>query len=207
MPVRTMSERAILTRPTADVSVNTWLLDVNMRLTDTIAWQRAVTMLVAGSVQTLAPYMYRRPDGSSSPVMVRSPSRTLEMPFIVSTVRFVSDPYASFLRARSERASTRAILQRDQYRCAYCEERATTKDHVLPESRGGPTTWTNLVAACVDCNQRKANRTPQEAGMPLLWEPWHYDGFSEDLEQEIWEFLLAAAGTNGNPRPQVAVEV
>jgi hypothetical protein len=70
---------------------------------------------------------------------------------------------------------TRAILRRDRFRCAYCgcKLRASTgtKDHVIPECQGGQTTWSNLVAACLSCNQRKGGRTPEQAGMALLWRP------------------------------------
>jgi len=63
--------------------------------------------------------------------------------------------------------SRAAVLRRDRYRCAYCGQTGTTLDHVVPKSRGGRTTWTNCVAACASCNERKANRTPEEAGMRL----------------------------------------
>lgn len=70
---------------------------------------------------------------------------------------------------------TRAILRRDGFKCAYCgrklKSKNGTKDHVIPECQGGPTTWGNLVAACLDCNQRKGGRTPEQAGMMLLWKP------------------------------------
>jgi len=70
---------------------------------------------------------------------------------------------------------TRAILRRDGFKCAYCgrklKNKTGTKDHVVPECQGGPTSWGNLVAACLDCNQRKGGRTPEQAGMPLLWKP------------------------------------
>lgn len=67
------------------------------------------------------------------------------------------------------------VKQRDG-RCAYCGGRAETVDHVLPRSRGGTSTWLNLVAACRACNHRKADRTPQEAGMALLVVPYVPDG-------------------------------
>jgi hypothetical protein len=70
---------------------------------------------------------------------------------------------------------TRAILRRDGFKCAYCgrklKSKNGTKDHVVPECQGGLTTWGNLVAACLDCNQRKGGRTPEQAGMVLLWKP------------------------------------
>lgn len=63
--------------------------------------------------------------------------------------------------------SRSGVLSRDGRRCAYCGAQATTVDHIHPQSRGGRNTWTNTVAACDMCNQRKADRTPAEAGMVL----------------------------------------
>ncbi|MBV1852250.1 HNH endonuclease [Catellatospora tritici] len=67
--------------------------------------------------------------------------------------------------------SRRGVLVRDGHRCAYCGGPASTVDHVLPSSRGGRNTWLNTVAACGGCNQRKGDRTPVEARMPLRVTP------------------------------------
>jgi hypothetical protein len=71
--------------------------------------------------------------------------------------------------------SRRGLYVRDRGRCAYCGETIafddSTKDHVVPVSHNGPTSWTNCVLACVPCNAKKADRTPEEAGMPLLRKP------------------------------------
>lgn len=76
-----------------------------------------------------------------------------------------TDPCATY--------SHEGLLKRDHGQCAYCgQPGASTMDHVLPKSRGGATDWLNAVAACSDCNGRKGDLTPQEAGMPLLWEPF-----------------------------------
>lgn len=68
------------------------------------------------------------------------------------------------------------LLRRDRCTCAFCgqefREAELTMDHIQPESRGGPTSWMNIVAACKACNLRKANRTPEEAKMPLLYVPY-----------------------------------
>jgi hypothetical protein len=68
------------------------------------------------------------------------------------------------------------LLRRDRYTCAYCAgvygERDLQCEHIQPQSRGGEWTWMNLVAACGVCNGRKANRTPEEAGMPLVYLPY-----------------------------------
>lgn len=67
--------------------------------------------------------------------------------------------------------SKRGVLIRDSRRCAFCLKEATTVDHIHPRSRGGEHTWMNLISACQPCNNKKANRTPAEAGMKLLFEP------------------------------------
>ena len=77
---------------------------------------------------------------------------------------------------RQNRAvSRKSIMLRDRYRCQYCQRPFETKqltlDHVVPRSRGGGSTWENLVACCHACNNRKADRTPAEAGMTLSRRP------------------------------------
>lgn len=92
-------------------------------------------------------------------------------------VRLVRDIFAKWMYMPA--ICTRAgVLRRDGHLCGYCGLPATTVDHVLPASRGGGLEWDNAVAACVDCNCVKADRTPREAGMPLrvrLWSPRRID--------------------------------
>lgn len=64
------------------------------------------------------------------------------------------------------------MLIRDQHRCAYCGKRATTVDHVVPRAQGGGDSWLNTVASCAEDNHHKADRTPEQAGMPLLHAPF-----------------------------------
>jgi 5-methylcytosine-specific restriction endonuclease McrA len=72
---------------------------------------------------------------------------------------------------RTRTLSRKGILARDQHTCQYCmdPQPATrlTLDHIIPRSRGGANAWENLVASCFACNNLKADRTPEEAGMPL----------------------------------------
>lgn len=63
------------------------------------------------------------------------------------------------------------ILRRDNHTCAYCGKPGSTIDHIHPQSRGGKNTWDNLITACQKCNNIKDDRTPQEAGMKLKFEP------------------------------------
>lgn len=73
------------------------------------------------------------------------------------------------------RVSRKGVLIRDNRICGYCRAPATTIDHVKPRSQGGKNLWENLVSACLKCNHRKRNRTPEEAGMKLLWKPYAPD--------------------------------
>ena len=83
----------------------------------------------------------------------------------------------NFDRHRKERVplSRRNIYLRDANVCQYCGKKFPTSelslDHVIPRSRGGGSSWTNLVCACTDCNARKGARTPTEAGMHLIHAP------------------------------------
>lgn len=68
--------------------------------------------------------------------------------------------------------SKRGVLLRDNWKCAYCFSRADTIDHVIPRSRGGDESWLNKVACCFSCNNKKDDRTPEEAGMVLKFKPY-----------------------------------
>src|SRR5262244_1500413 len=76
---------------------------------------------------------------------------------------------------QSRALSRKNILLRDRNTCQYCAEvlpsSELTLDHVIPRSRGGLSTWENLVACCHPCNRRKGNQTPLEATMKLMREP------------------------------------
>lgn len=67
------------------------------------------------------------------------------------------------------------IYWRDLYRCQYCYNKFSTSeltlDHVIPKSRGGEKNWLNIVTACEKCNQKKGNKTPDEASMKLFKTP------------------------------------
>ena len=81
--------------------------------------------------------------------------------------------YINIRRRREQSGMKRLrIYMRDRFRCQYCGDKKgvneLTLDHILPRSRGGDNSPVNVVTACVECNNRKANRTPAEARMPLL---------------------------------------
>jgi 5-methylcytosine-specific restriction endonuclease McrA len=76
--------------------------------------------------------------------------------------------------------SKRSIFLRDKYRCAYCGSRAGHEvkfedlniDHIDPKFNGGKSSWENCITSCRSCNHRKANRTPKQAGMDLIFHPY-----------------------------------
>ena len=80
------------------------------------------------------------------------------------------------------------IFLRDECTCQYCGKKLRyeelTLDHVFPKSRGGDTSWYNIVACCKDCNQKKADQTPEEAKMPLLNKPVKPDFWIFELTQK-----------------------
>ncbi len=98
---------------------------------------------------------------------IRSPSTTLPRPLVIRLVQYVKVP-----RFTSRRITRRALFGRDANTCQYCGSGVRlTLDHVVPRSRGGGSTWENVVTACAPCNLRKGDRLPHEAGMPLARTP------------------------------------
>lgn len=97
------------------------------------------------------------------------------------------------------RLSRHSILARDSYTCQYCgSTRDLTIDHVVPRWVGGPQTWENLVTCCRKCNLKKADKTPQQAGMRLRSTPRrpHYvpylslQKYIRAIQREEWQFYL-----------------
>jgi len=99
---------------------------------------------------------------------IRTPSYIFSLPSVIRMIYMIKRP-----RPRM-RLSRREVFNRDKYMCQYCgkQSRDLTLDHVLPRHRGGSHEWDNLVSACKGCNHRKAGRTPKEARMRLLREPF-----------------------------------
>ena len=124
---------------------------------------------------------------------LHSAHATFPWPSIVRLKGYVRVPYRRIMLTR------RNVLRRDSHRCQYCGSKdRLTLDHVVPKSRGGPDAWDNLVAACVPCNNRKGNKTPEEAEMPLRRKPFrpshvmYLRDFVGSLD-EAWKPYLYAA--------------
>lgn len=100
---------------------------------------------------------------------VKGASQTVQVPTVIQTTFYVRVP------PREMSWSKRGVILRDDFVCAYCGNKlkfkTATVDHVIPKAQGGKDIWTNTVCACFRCNQKKGNKTPKQAGMPLLFQP------------------------------------
>ena len=125
----------------------------------TVSVARAVIMVFKNSV-TVEEF-----DGNR---VLRSARAEFPVPSVIRRRIYIN------IRRRREASSMKRlrIYMRDKFRCQYCGEKKPagelTLDHILPRSRGGDNSPVNVVTACVACNNRKGDRTPAEARMPLL---------------------------------------
>lgn len=149
-------------------------------------WQDAVKAVFLDRVNILSEYDRH----------VTSPSCQIRLPSVISLKEYVP-------AARRPAFTRFNVFLRDRFSCQYCGERFAapdlTFDHVMPRSRGGRTTWENVVTACGECNLVKANRTPREARMFPLLEParptthqLQYNGrsFPPNFLHESWRDYL-----------------
>jgi 5-methylcytosine-specific restriction endonuclease McrA len=92
---------------------------------------------------------------------IRSASATFPHPTVIRLTTYVRAP-----RLYARKITRKAVFARDGYCCQYCGATSRlTVDHVVPRSRGGGTSWENMVTSCAPCNLRKADRLPHEVGM------------------------------------------
>lgn len=129
---------------------------------------------------------------------IRTVSFRMRVPEVLSLIRHEKP------RQSAVTFSRRNVFKRDHSTCQYCGVRPGTQeltiDHVVPRSRQGATTWENCVLACVACNAKKANRSPEQAGMKLRrapsrpsWKPV-YDASS--VRVASWSRFLSEAYWN-----------
>jgi 5-methylcytosine-specific restriction endonuclease McrA len=112
---------------------------------------RAIVLILKGKAESL----------EVGAGLIRSERSALAAPLVIRLLHYVRIP-----RADGRRLSRRAILARDGYRCQYCgTTRHLTIDHVIPRSRGGVSSWENVVTSCAPCNVRKGAFLPSEVGM------------------------------------------
>ena len=167
----------------------------------------AIGLVAKGSAFVIDPATFDRHDlvswGEVSKVMkavgdglIRSQHLAIVPPEVVVLTAY---------EGRGERSvvfSRKNIFKRDRYTCQYCGKQPgpeeLTIDHVMPCSRGGTSTWENCLLACVECNKRKADKTPEEAKMPPRKAPkkpsWKtLSQVHPKARRESWEQFLGRA--------------
>ncbi len=126
-----------------------------------VSWQRAMLLLFNGKVEVV----------KESDRIVRTVSRTFRIPAVIRLIKFIRQIYR-----REVPFSRKNILIRDGHVCQYCGREFSsgdlTIDHIIPKVQGGENQWTNVVACCRCCNIRKGGRTPRQAGMHLVRQPF-----------------------------------
>ncbi len=144
--------------PNGRLNAKVLILNQNYEPMSVISARKAIVLLFLGKAELLE---------TSDGKLLHSVSMSMPFPSVLRLGIYVKIPYKNIILSRKN------ILRRDGHRCQFCGrgDIALTVDHVIPSSRGGEDTWENLVCACVRCNNRKGDRTPDEADMPLRRKP------------------------------------
>ena len=129
---------------------------------------------------------------------VQAVSQRLRVPEVVALNSFDRVPSSTVTFSR------RNIFKRDRFTCQYCGRQPRpdelTIDHVVPKAQGGTSTWDNCVLACVNCNHRKADRTPEQAGFRLKKKPirpnWNPVYSAHQARLDSWQKFISDAYWN-----------
>ncbi|OGU56294.1 MAG: HNH endonuclease [Ignavibacteria bacterium RBG_13_36_8] len=99
---------------------------------------------------------------------IRTVAKIFPWPSVIRLKSYIKLPYKKIILTRKN------ILKRDGHRCGYCGrgDLPLTIDHIIPKSRGGDDSWENLVSACLPCNNKKGDQTPEEANISLKVKPY-----------------------------------
>ncbi len=119
--------------------------------------QRAFLLVFLNKAEMLS----EKPDAS-----LRSINQHFPFPSVIRILQYAHIPYKGVVLTRHN------VFKRDGFLCQYCgDNKELTLDHLVPRSKGGKSTWTNLVTACKSCNARKGDYSPDQAGLRLVRKP------------------------------------
>lgn len=140
-------------------SLRSLLLNASYEPMKIVTWQKALILWFQDKVEVLEYHAS----------YARTVTDQFQLPSVLRLKNYIRP------RVNAVRFCRENVYIRDNHSCQYCGHRfplrELTLDHVLPASQKGEKSWTNVVTACRTCNQRKANRTPEKANMPLLTIP------------------------------------
>ena len=175
-----------------------------------IGYQDAVRLISLGQVSySLGRIVYRIHGGINSLTGTQS---IVDVNAIIAS--YGRHPHTQlFSESYTPPLSNKALFRRDQSLCLYCGDQfpnaLLSRDHVNPLSQGGQDTWVNVVTACKRCNNHKAGRTPEQAGMELLaipFTPTHAEYVylqGRQILTDQMDFLLAHFPRNSRLRKRV----
>ena len=134
-------------------------LDSSYKPLAIISWKDALWLILSGKAYAVE--FYEK--------YVKSVKEMFQLPSIIVLKRFIRYEFVG------PPCTKKNIFIRDEFSCQYCsaecEKVHLTLDHIIPRSKGGANSWTNLVTACKKCNQRKSDRTISQAGLILQKRP------------------------------------
>lgn len=142
-----------------------------------ITWQKAMSLLIQESARAIDHdyIVYDFEDWLVFSELDSTYPKVLTVKHKISLPEIVVLKFYDRLPYRDVKYSRQTLFQRDNFRCAYCgnsfAKHDLTVDHIVPRAQGGRTHWMNTVSSCTPCNARKADRTPEEAKMPLFFKP------------------------------------
>lgn len=159
------------------MSNNVLLLNGSYEPLKIIKKERAIKLIYKG-VAVIVKYSDER---------IRSVNHSYNIPCIIKLKRYINIPRIKYSPLKKN------IFNRDNHTCQYCgSKRNLTIDHVTPKSKGGKDTWSNLVTACIRCNNKKGDKTLEEAGMILQREPkeFRYINILQKDANPLWQEYL-----------------
>jgi len=171
---------------------DTLVLSSSFEPLQTVTWKRTMCLIWEDKVDVVALHPDR---------VIHTIDEDIPLPTVIRYKKGVRRRYA----ARRVRFCRRNVFLRDQGTCQYCGVQLAYNsfdyEHIMPRSRGGATSFLNIVASCKKCNRHKGDRTPEEAGMKLLrkpvaptyipggpegvpetWQPWMPESWKDFLE-------------------------
>lgn len=164
-------------------NTKTLKLDSSFRPIEVIDAVEALVLCLIGKAQAIESYNK----------VIKSVNESFELPCVIALKRIVKFRYQVLPCHRKN------VFWRDNNQCQYCAKHfmvdKLTIDHIVPSSRGGKNEWLNLATACKRCNQKKGNKTPLEAGMPLIKKPTIpksniFKNISKNQILPRWEYYL-----------------
>lgn len=163
--------------------VRVMVLDSQYQPIEILNWDKAIVLILTQKAEVIEEY----------DLPIRSPSRVFKMPSIIRKTK-------ARYRHKSVTFTRRNLFARDNYECQYCGKKKLyselTFDHIVPVRYSGGTNWENIVACCKPCNIKKADRTPEQAKMPLRRAPQKPDWITVfklkllDSDPESWWYYV-----------------